>query len=108
MLKVCRVHLRYILGLISQLTLTSLKLSQPQSNSDLKKIIMILKLIRFRGDGQSINKSLRAEFLHIFAYCPIIKTNLFGDIKDAMLAFEFIHDLFDGTIEVPVLAPVYP
>ena len=60
------------------------------------------------GIGKRGDKSLGAEFFNVVTHHPVIEADLFGDVEDGMLAFEAHHDLFDGTVERPVLAPVHP
>src|SRR3990172_7013139 len=64
--------------------------------------------LRLGGNRQGSHKSLCAEFFNVFAYHFIIETNLFGDVEDRVIAFEAHHDPFDGTVEIPVIAPIDP
>jgi hypothetical protein len=58
--------------------------------------------------ASGVTNPFRAEFFNILAHHPIIETDLLGDLKDRMLAFKAHHDLFDGAVERPVIAPVHP
>src|SRR5574339_367511 len=68
----------------------------------------LLAGVCLRGNRYRSHKSFGAEFLDVFTHCPVIEPDLLGDVEDRVLALEAHHDLFDGAVEGPVLAPVYP
>ena len=64
--------------------------------------------MRFRGDRQSLHKSLRSKLLNVFVGLPVVETRLLGDVEDGVFAFEAHHDLFDGAVQVPIFSPIDP
>ena len=59
-------------------------------------------------ESEGSHKSFCSEFFNIIAHGLVIKPDLFGDVEDRVLAFEAHHDLFDGAVERPVIAPIDP
>src|SRR5689334_17562638 len=67
-----------------------------------------LRRLCLRWNWLGDHKSFCSKFLNIFAHGPIIETDLLCDVKDRVLAFEAHHNLLDGTVECPILAPIDP
>ena len=54
------------------------------------------------------DKTFGTEFLDVITHHPIIESDLLGNIEDRMLTFKSHHDLFDGAVEFPIIAPIHP
>src|SRR5215212_3373078 len=67
-----------------------------------------LRSLSLRWDGKRSHKSFCSEFFNIVTDGLIIESDLFGNIEDRVLTFEAHHDLFNGAVERPVLAPIDP
>src|ERR1044071_9241530 len=67
-----------------------------------------LRSISYKWNRKRSHKSFDAEFFNIITNDVIVEPDLLRNIEDRVLPFEAHHDLFDGTVERPIVAPIDP